>query len=281
MNFTPDGRAVLGELGNQPDEKAPMFREYAAVQRAKPGAIVAAEHPSDTNAWGKRPLLAMQHFGRGRSAVLATDSIWRWQLRLPSSSHAYQKLWQQMLFWVANKDSNAPEIQLSNPSAQVGDKVAVTVVVPPSASADNAGQMTLTAYSPDGTSQIIPTTPGTSPGTYTGEVTATSVPWMRLEAGMDGLNHGLAVLNIRSDKTSLEDEHLAPDLASLHLLAAAAGGQVVDAASLDRLPSLDMTTENTVTDRKVTDLWNNSLFFSLLLALFCVELILRRWLKLL
>ena len=92
MVFTPDGQAALGNLGVQPDERAPMFREYAAVQRAKPGAIVAAEHPSDSNGWGKRPLLAMQHFGRGRSAVLATDSLWRWQLSLPSTSQAYQKI---------------------------------------------------------------------------------------------------------------------------------------------------------------------------------------------
>ena len=281
MNFTPDGRAVLGKLGDRPDEKAPMFREYAFVQRAKPGAIVAAEHPSDANTWGKRPLLAMQHFGRGRSAVLATDSIWRWQLTLPSNSHAYQKLWQQMLFWVANQDGHAPEIQLASTTARVGDKVAVTIKLPPQVTQSAANPLVLTALSPDGSSPISLPLTGTGPGIYSGFVTATSGPWMRLEASVGDLNKGMAILNIRSDKTSIEDEHLTPDLASLHLLAAAAGGQVVDAATLDQLPSLDSDFENMVTDRKVTDLWNNKLFFTLLLTLFCVELILRRWLKLL
>jgi uncharacterized membrane protein len=281
MSFTADGLAVLGKLGDLPEESAPMFREYATVQRAKPGAIVAAEHPVDSNSWGKRPLLAMQHFGLGRSAVLATDSIWRWQLSLPSTSHAYEKLWQQMLFWVANQDGNAPEIHLPDPSAKLGEKVEITVTAPKQTPLDAANRMTLMAYSPDDSSQMIPLKPGATPGTYQALVTAAPAPWMRFEASIADLNRSTAVLNIRSVQTSIEDEHLAPDLSLLHRLAAAAGGQVLDAGSLRHLPTLDVETENAVAENKVIDLWNNSIVFILILALFCAELLLRRKLKLL
>ena len=281
MDFTPDGRAALGSLGQQPDERAPKFREYAAVQRAKPGAIVAAEHPTDSNSWGKRPLLVMQHFGRGRSAVLATDSVWRWQLSLPSTSRAYQKLWQQMLFWVADQDGSVPAIDLATPSAKVGEKVSFTVTMPSQSSSASSAPPTLTALAPDGSSQVIPLSAGSTSGTYTGVVTAAAGPWLRLEAAAPNLEDGTTVLNIRSDHISLEDQHLAPDLPSLHRLAEAAGGQVVDAATLRALPSLGINTEETVTEKKVTDLWDNSLVFILLLGLFCVEMLLRRYLKLL
>lgn len=281
MDFTPDGLAVLGNLGDQPGESAPMFREYAAVQRAKPGAIIAAEHPTDSDSWGKRPLLAMQHFGQGRSAVLATDSIWRWQLSLPSTSHAYEKLWQQMLLWVANQDANILDVQVPNPSVKLGEKVTVTVKVPGNIPPAAANQMTLMAYSPDGSSQMVPVTPATLPGTYTGSVTAAPAPWMRLEASVLNLDRSAAVLNIRSDNISVEDRHLAPDLSLLHRLAAAAGGQVLDASSLRQLPSFALETETAVSEEKVTPLWNNSTVFIVLLGLFCAELLLRRIFKLL
>ena len=282
MIFTPDGLAALGRLGPTPNEQAPKFREYAAVQRAKPGAIVAAEHPSDGNAWGKRPLLAMQHFGRGRSAVLATDSVWRWQLSLPSTSRAYQKLWQQMLLWVANQDGDAPRIDLAAPSAKAGDKVAVTVTVPAQPTSSNPAPPTLTAVLPDGSAQEIALVPGAAAGTYSGVLTAAPTAWMRLEAALPGLENGTTVLNIRPPgRTSLEDEHLTPDLLALRRLAEAAGGQVLDATALRALPSLGLDTDETVTEKKVTDLWDNGLIFALLLGIFCVEMLLRRWLKLL
>ncbi len=281
MNFTPDGRAVLGNLGQQPGERAPKFREYAAVQRAKPGAIVAAEHPSDSNAWGKRPLLVMQHFGQGRSAVLATDSVWRWQLSLPSTSRAYQKLWKQMLFWIANQNSNAPVIDLAAPSAKPGETIPVKVTLPSLPSATASEPPTLTAYTADGSAQQVPLTAGAAGGTFIGIVSAPNGPWLRLEAAAPGMGNGLAVLNVRSDTTSLEDQHLVPDLPSLRRLAEAAGGQVVNATALGALPSLGINTEETVTEKKVIDLWDSGWIFIPLLGLFCVEMLLRRMLKLL
>jgi hypothetical protein len=104
---------------------------------------------------------------------------------------------------------------------------------------------------------------------------------MRLEASVLNLDRSAAVLNIRSDNVSVEDRHLAPDLSLLHRLAAAAGGQVLDASSLRQLPSFALETETAVSEEKVTPLWNNSTVFIALLGLFCAELLLRRIFKLL
>jgi uncharacterized membrane protein len=281
MEFTPDGHSVLGSLGDQPEENAPLFREYAAVQRAKPGAMVAAQHPTDADAWGKRPLLAMERFGEGRSAVLATDSIWRWQLNLPSTSHAYEKLWQQMLLWVAQHKGNAPEIQLASPGVSLNEKAAISVQLPEGSRPVTANQVLLMAYAPDGSAQSIALSAGSKERTFTGSFIPVKAPWVRLEATVPDLNSGVAVLNVRSGKSSLEDEHLAVDLPFLQRLAAAAEGQVVDAASLRELPAMTLQTESAIADKRVRDLWNNGGILALVLGLFCAELLLRRWLKLL
>ncbi len=287
MRLTSDGLAILGQLGDKTSENTPLFREYAAVQRAKPGAIVAAEHSTDLNSFGRRPLLAMQHFGEGRSAVLATDSIWRWQLSLPSTSQAYKKLWQQMLFWIANREGDIPQVQLSRQVARPGDLVTVTLQLPhPVADLSSGSQaqpVTVSAYSPDNTMppQTVPLVPGSEPGTYTGKVTAGAGPWMRLVAKETDGPAGMAILNIHNTTLSVEDEHLAPNLDLLHQLAQASGGQVIDAATIGNLPALAVQSEDVIAEKKVTEIWNNSFVFLLVLGLFCVELILRRWLKLL
>jgi uncharacterized membrane protein len=281
MEVTPDGRSVFGTLGDQAGEDTPMFREYAAVQRAKPGAMVAAEHPTDADAFGKRPLLAMQRFGEGRSAVLATDSIWRWQLSLPSDSHAYAKLWQQMLLWVVHPGDEAPQIQLGVSSAAVGEKVPITVRLPLRLHHVTTSGVLLSAYLPDGTSQDIDLSPGASPGSFTGSYTPTAGPWVRFQANEIELDKGTAMLNVRSAGQSLEDEHLGIDLPGLQRLAAAAGGQVLEAASLRALPPFTVGEDETVSEEKTRDLWDNSGVLAAVLGLFCVELLLRRWLKLL
>jgi hypothetical protein len=281
MEFTADGRSMLGTLGDQPEDNAPLFREYAAVQRAKPGAIVAAQHPNDSDTWGKRPLLAMERFGQGRSAVLATDSIWRWQLSLPSTSRAYGKLWQQILLWVAQRKGTAPEIQVAGQAVSPNENVPVVVKLPEQAPSMTAAQVVLTAHAPDGTSQPVPLAPGTAAGTFTGSFAPAAGPWVRLEAAAPNLNLGLAMVNVRAGGSSVEDQHLALDLPALQRLAAAAGGQVLDAASLRELPPLAVSAEEAVVDKKVRDLWNNGAVLAAVLGLFCVELLLRRALKLL
>src|SRR6185369_13473927 len=57
----------------------PEFRSLNPVEAIKPGASVLAE--VETAGGRARPALAVQSFGRGRSAALLLGDLWRWDLR--------------------------------------------------------------------------------------------------------------------------------------------------------------------------------------------------------
>jgi hypothetical protein len=77
----------------------PRFVDYAPVSRAKPGAEVLAIHPTGVDPVTKKPhiLIASQAFGKGRGALLTTDTLWRWKLDEPSDSRVVETFWQQLL----------------------------------------------------------------------------------------------------------------------------------------------------------------------------------------
>lgn len=81
----------------------PRFIDYVPVSRAKPGAEVMAVHPTAVDPVSKQPhiLIATQSFGRGRGALLTTDSLWRWKLDEPSDARVVETFWQQLLLAIA------------------------------------------------------------------------------------------------------------------------------------------------------------------------------------
>ncbi len=65
----------------------------------KPGATVLAIKPKD-HLGGEEPLLVVQRYGKGRSAVLGTASTWRWKLMVDAANNRHQRFWQQMARWL-------------------------------------------------------------------------------------------------------------------------------------------------------------------------------------
>ena len=66
----------------------------------KPGAQLVAYKPEDD--FGPRePLLAIQNYGKGRTAALPTSSTWRWQMLLEAADDRHERFWQQFARWLA------------------------------------------------------------------------------------------------------------------------------------------------------------------------------------
>ena len=64
-------------------EKLPPVYWYVSTPQVKPGALVLAEHPDDTDREGARPpLISMQYVGAGKVLFHATDETWRWRWRV-------------------------------------------------------------------------------------------------------------------------------------------------------------------------------------------------------
>jgi uncharacterized membrane protein len=87
--------------------KLPRLRFTNLLGAAKPGAEVLAEHLAlKFPGGGARPILAVQNYGKGRTAVFAAGSTWRWELlRGRGRKTPYAKFWGQLVRWLASEDT--------------------------------------------------------------------------------------------------------------------------------------------------------------------------------
>ncbi|MCC2667609.1 MAG: putative rane protein, partial [Armatimonadetes bacterium] len=65
------------------------------ADRAKPGATVLAQHPSQMGTDGKIPLLAVQQAGEGTSFMTMVDSTWQWRYRV--GDKYFYRFWGQIV----------------------------------------------------------------------------------------------------------------------------------------------------------------------------------------
>ncbi|NOY75325.1 MAG: hypothetical protein GXP32_05995, partial [Kiritimatiellaeota bacterium] len=98
----------------------PRFQDFALVVKEKPGASVLAVHPFFKNKNKNRILIAVQQYGLGKSAVLATDPLWRWKLSLKSTDQSYRQFWRQFLGWLTAGAKSGPYWVLANSLIDTG-----------------------------------------------------------------------------------------------------------------------------------------------------------------
>ena len=96
--------------------------------RVKPGAVVLAEKPEDEFG-AAEPLLAVQRYGKGRSAALMTASTWRWQMHLPADDYRHERFWRQMIRWLVASAHDQVEVDLEGGRIAVGEEMDLTVRV--------------------------------------------------------------------------------------------------------------------------------------------------------
>ncbi|MBL8751765.1 MAG: hypothetical protein JNK15_00585 [Planctomycetes bacterium] len=105
----------------------PGFFVHYPVQRAKPGASILLRHPTDTNAYGKRPLLVVGPHPRGQTMFLATDETWRW--RDPYAEVYMDTFWRNVVRTLAQgrlqRRSDLLELTVDKAQLETGDKVRV------------------------------------------------------------------------------------------------------------------------------------------------------------
>ncbi len=106
---------------NENDERSrlegmPGFQVVNRVRALKPGASVVAtvndEHGTEI------PALAIQRFGRGRSAALMVGDVWRWGMKDAAARTDMEKAWRQLMRWLVADVPNRVEFTVE---PQVGD----------------------------------------------------------------------------------------------------------------------------------------------------------------
>ncbi len=85
----------------------PGFQWYAGVSRAKAGSEVLATHSSDTNQYGRIPLIVTKTFGTGKILLMGTDGAWRWRKGVEDKYH--YRFWGQVARWMAYQRNMASD----------------------------------------------------------------------------------------------------------------------------------------------------------------------------
>ena len=98
-------RSLLTRLEDSDNENAnvwaslPGFQWFAGVSRAKSGTEILATHSSETNRYGRIPLIVTKTFGTGKILFMGTDGAWRWRKGVEDKYH--YRFWGQVARWMA------------------------------------------------------------------------------------------------------------------------------------------------------------------------------------
>jgi hypothetical protein len=250
-------------------DQAPRFTTVAHVERAKPGAEVLARHPTEAGRDGARAiLLAIQRYGRGESAVLATDALWRWRLDQPSANRGIELFWGNLFTWLLRDRDTEFHFEHPPVRAPIDQEVALhvggTVKGPLRLEATLAGQPAaeLTELPADETSRVFRWHPSVA-------------GFWQIEAKDERGDTIHCWLNI--DPAPAKRGELpaaAPDEQRLRTLAAQTGGALLDgsvpAAWQQKPPPIQLLSE------RRESLWHREGIFAALLGIYGVEMLLRR-----
>jgi uncharacterized membrane protein len=265
-------------------KKLPYLMDYEDPGTPKPGADVLAN--MITPEGRKLPLLITEHFGHGRTGIMATGGSWRWQMSSPLGDTAHDLFWQQLLRWVV---SDTPgHVTASVPAQMLLDNGAVTLtaeVRDPQYNPAADAKVEAHILGPSGVSALVemapvPDSPGqfqaawSAPktGAYLTEVTAQRVDpetGKFKELGRD-------VLTFQRMDGVAENFHTEQNRELLERVAAQTGGQYWKPADLGKLASGIPFSEGGVTMRETKDLWNLPLVFLVMVLLRFSEWWLRR-----
>jgi hypothetical protein len=261
----------------------PKFSEFVPVSRLRPGAEVLAVHPTarapDTGQ--SYILLATQTFGRGHTAILTTDGLWRWKMSEPSDARVVETFWQQLLLAIGRR-TEREHIHFVNMPAQVkvGEVVALRLA---GVAADTTP--VVVAKLPDGRgARITPTSTGDAAAPWRINWKPSQPgPWEFVAAVEGDVRTYFFTTAVTDPTGELARTPTAVD--ALRALAASTGGLLL----ADKLPFAWRTDtkseQSTKAEPIVTEtrhlLWNNWTLLWVALGAFSLELILRRLWKLL
>ena len=80
-------------------ENLPGFQWYAPALRAKAGTEVLATHSTESNNFGRIPLIVTKTYGAGKILFMGTDGAWRWRKGVEDKYH--YRFWGQVVRWMA------------------------------------------------------------------------------------------------------------------------------------------------------------------------------------
>ena len=276
---------------NEADERSRIdgmkaMEVFNRVRGVKPGASVIATVKDAKGT--EMPALAVQRFGRGRSAALMIGDVWRWGFKDANAKADMDKAWRQLVRWLIADVPTRVQLTVEPVPADANGSVSIQVRVRDEKFQPVDDASVMLEVEPvvfDGTTPGAPIkleaeSALSEPGLYqvayvprqTGGYKATAT--VKNTAGAD---LGRAEAGWSTDLAAEEFRSLAPNQALLEEIARKTGGQMVPMAELEkfarRLPQLKAPVMETWS----YPAWHTPALFAFALACLLAEWGLRRW----
>ncbi len=256
-------------------QSLPPLSGYTRVSGVKPAARVLVKTPDDA------PVLAVQEYERGRTAVFAADTTWRWIFNEGKFARYHKAFWRQFVLWLTKSGYGGVGggiwVETDRLRYLTGEVPTVTV----RASGDKLENSDITAdiEGPDGKLCIVV---GKGPGQYvlnlpkpvkisgTYEVAASTTP--------QGGKKLQAATKFVVQELDIENEEPGADPQLLAAIAKATGGRAYRRGearqAFDAL--LESDSASKVFRQTFKGLWDNAFIYIALCALLCTEWIVRK-----
>jgi hypothetical protein len=136
----------------------PGFQWYAPALRAKAGSEVLATHGSESNQYGRLPLIVTKTYGAGKILFMGTDGAWRWRKGVEDKYH--YRFWGQVVRWMAYRRNMARGERMSLSFApeqpQLGQTLAIDARVTESSGEPlSRGEVTARITAPSGAVETV------------------------------------------------------------------------------------------------------------------------------
>lgn len=269
-------------------EGMPPLRVLNRVRGIKPGASLIATGRDDGG--GESPVLAVQRFGRGRTAALMAGDLWRWGTRDVERQEQLGKAWRQLARWLVSDVPRRVELQVEPVAGDANAGMALNVRVRDAQFQpvdDAAVSIDVETVSLGATGEAQPATvrlraePATNEsGLYSASFVPRSNGGFRATAivtNSAGAETGRAVAGWSSDLAAEEFKSLTPNFSLLEAIAKRTGGEVIRAADLDSFVRDLPAKAAPVMETRARPLWHTPTLFALALACLVAEWGLRRW----
>jgi uncharacterized membrane protein len=258
-------------------EEMPAFTTLNRVRNLKPGASILAtvEDPAGSVS----PALAVQQFGRGRSAALMIGDLWRWGLRQEPERRDLDKAWRQMIRWLISDVPAQVEIEVAD-ELREAVRLQVRVLKADYVPLEN-GAVKLTVRSPGAAPLEMDAEPALDEaGLYTARFVPPRAGAFRVQAVVrdaGGKEVGRNESGWVADPVVKEFRTLRPDRDWLATLARQTGGEMVEPQDLSGFVESLPNRKIPITEQWTMPLWHQPFVFLFAIACLVGEWGLRRW----
>lgn len=284
VELTPAGaQSIICRLVDDPDsnmarwKKLPYLMNYQDPGKPKPGAVVLARMNTPR---GRMPFLITEHYGLGRTAVLASGGTWRWRMLLPLEDQSHATFWRQLLRWLVTDTPGRVVASVANPILFDDGHVQLSAQVRNKDYLPESGAVVEARISgPGETSSVVAFTPDpATPGLYHAEWTANDPGSYEAEviARVGNSDAGRDAVSFRRIDGVAENFHTEQNRELLQKLARETGGRYWQPQELSGLAKQIAYSKAGITINDAKDLWNMPVVFLMVLALCSADWLLRR-----